>query len=959
MTEPRNSREDRETVAKREIGQTEITPARARALSLTFIFMLLVMPLAAHILHGLGASAGTGLPAPWHIVPRALNAVRAVAGEGLFQANRRVLRSIRQTEDEVDDSLLRAACLPAVQTMLSRWLGTGNEKVYTGLHGWLFYRPAIDHLTGRGFLTAKHTEARRCGVEVWEEPPQPNPTLAVAAFARQLAGRGIRLVVMPVPGKATLHPDRFSSRYAGTPGVCPRNISDAAFEEAVRSIPNAELFDPTPLLANAASSTGRPQYLATDTHWTPEAVEHVAKALGERLGPHLSPRPASGGPNSLVGYLGLPLRAWARHRGTQPGLSSPERWRAEPAEVMGQGDLVRMLSLPEPQHVYPDATVTVRRVLGPDRTPWKPDPAAPVLLLGDSFSNIYSDASLGWGDAAGLAAHLSRALACPVDAIIRNDGGAYATRLELANQLRRGNDRLAGKKVVVWQFAARELSFGDWRVLPLPTPASPTPPSRPEHQALHITATVTASGTPVRPRSGPYRNHLNWLVVDRAADPVALDLPKRLLVYVEDLHDDRPAAAAAIRTGQTVCLQLQPWDTVPTNVQRTRRADPDDDDLLLLDPFFGVLTATEAAGGTASAEPERGEPQGSPERRPLAAVPRGAGAPGTASFPIAVEAAKALRNTCARLAAAGDEMTVRAADGWLFHRTELRQMALESLTGAEAVALAPERKPEHADPLSAIADYAKACRDRGISLWVVPIPAKSAVYPDHLDAALSPPPRGQRLDIAHAVFYRKLGEAGVTVIDPMPLFLAHRDGSDGPVFCRTDTHISPRACVLLGEHLAARIRAEPWTAAVARRQYTATSEKTTITGDLLRALAADAPEPEELILRRINPEGGSGRIEPDSSSPVLLLSDSHGLVFHDGGDMHAVGAGLPDQLAYGLGFPVDLIAVRGSAARPARINLYRHTRRDPAYLAGKKVIIWCFTVRELTASPWGTIPLAK
>jgi hypothetical protein len=29
---------------------------------------------------------------------------------------------------------------------------------------------------------------------------------------------------------------------------------------------------------------------------------------------------------------------------------------------------------------------------------------------------------------------------------------------------RAGDDRLAGKRVVIYQFAARELMFGDWKV---------------------------------------------------------------------------------------------------------------------------------------------------------------------------------------------------------------------------------------------------------------------------------------------------------------------------------------------------------------------------------------------------------------------------------------------------------------------------------------------------------------
>ena len=75
--------------------------------------------------------------------------------------------------------------------------------------------------------------------------------------------------------------------------------------------------------------------------------------------------------------------------------------------------------------------------------------------------------------------------------------------------------------------------------------------------------------------------------------------------------------------------------------------------------------------------------------------------------------------------------------------------------------------------------------------------------------------------------------------------------------------------------------------------------------------------------------------------------------------MHARGAGLADQLALELGFPVDLIAVRGSGATPARINLFRRAQRDPDYWQDKKLVIWVFTAREFThADGWRIVPIA-
>ena len=91
----------------------------------------------------------------------------------------------------------------------------------------------------------------------------------------------------------------------------------------------------------------------------------------------------------------------------------------------------------------------------------------------------------------------------------------------------------------------------------------------------------------------------------------------------------------------------------------------------------------------------------------------------------------------------------------------------------------------------------------------------------------------------------------------------------------------------------------------------------------------------------------------------MLLGDSHNLVFHSGEDMHATASGLADQLAFELGIAVELVAVRGSGATPARVNLLRRAQRDPDYWSGKRLVIWCFAARELTESDgWSLVPIA-
>jgi alginate O-acetyltransferase complex protein AlgJ len=144
---------------------------------------------------------------------------------------------------------------------------------------------------------------------------------------------------------------------------------------------------------------------------------------------------------------------------------------------------------------------------------WRPSKKADVLLLGDSFSNIFSFEAMGWGESAGFAEHLSYALRRPVDCILRNSDASFATREILSNELARGRDRLAGKKLVIWEFATRELSFENWKLLDLKL--GEAKPSR--FLSLKPGEEITVSGTvdtisPVpRPGTVPYKDHIEAL----------------------------------------------------------------------------------------------------------------------------------------------------------------------------------------------------------------------------------------------------------------------------------------------------------------------------------------------------------------------------------------------------------------------------------------------------------------
>jgi alginate O-acetyltransferase complex protein AlgJ len=140
----------------------------------------------------------------------------------------------------------------------------------------------------------------------------------------------------------------------------------------------------------------------------------------------------------------------------------PTEYRVERVEARNHGDTARMLDLPPDSPLYPPESVWLRRVLMPDGSLWRSARTADVLVLGDSFSNIYTLESMGWGTSAGFVEQLSYTLRRPIDRLVQNDEGAFATRAMVHQE----PSRLDGKRLVVYQFAARELAFGDWRLLP-------------------------------------------------------------------------------------------------------------------------------------------------------------------------------------------------------------------------------------------------------------------------------------------------------------------------------------------------------------------------------------------------------------------------------------------------------------------------------------------------------------
>ena len=557
----------REEVARIELGHTEVRPRLARVMVVVFLATAALPPClqtamdVARQRSAPPAPSAEGTPVP--AVPP--NAFSLLPGPEQWRRVRSPVdlvalvpsaRTLRQFEERLEDTSLATRTLaPWVGWVIKGILRGGDEQAWFGRDGWLFYRPSVDSVTGPGFLTRRWQSERLRTADISSSPPQPDPLKALIQFHRQLAAREIALVVIPTPGKETVYPEKLTPRWRGGPVALQNPSFDRFVSELSRE--GVKVFDPAPLLAELKKRSGEDVYLRTDTHWSAMAMQHVATRLATWLGEcNLVPA----------------------------GSAAP--WQVRKQTVSNAGDIAVMLNLPKNQDFFPPETVQIARVVTPEGRPWEPDAGAPVLLMGDSFCNMYSLADMGWGDSAGLAEHLSAALGQPLDRLVINAGGAHTTRQELARELASGRDRLARKRVVIYQFAARELAFGDWRLLDLARTSSPPRQTTSLGREVVVRGRVSAIARLPQPGSVPYRDCLVAIHLTQVRRAPTGTTDEELLVYALGMRDNRWLPVSSVTAGDEVRCRLREWSEVERRYGAYNRAELENLELLALPTFW-------------------------------------------------------------------------------------------------------------------------------------------------------------------------------------------------------------------------------------------------------------------------------------------------------------------------------------------------------------------------------------
>ncbi len=338
---------------------------------------------------------------------------------------------LREFNSDLEDAPFTDPPRRAIQEFLTANLHQGNAKTVLGRDGWLFFGPAVGALTGAGPVSAPALgPASDPKLKNWE-PALP----VIRRYAAELRQRGIELVLIPVPVKPMILPDDLGG---GTFDGAVTHRDAAKFRGELEAVGVIVLDFTDALRARRGSGKGA-VFLRQDTHWHPRAMEWVAREVAEQV----------------------KSRPWfSESRGGAREYNFKETDRGS------MGDLVEKLDLPASSGLFHPERVPLRQVVD-SGTGGRPqsDADSPVVLLGDSFVNVFDDPKLGFGESksddqdrigAGFAQHLAAALGMPVDVIAKNGKAATEVRQDLANRHR---EDIRQKKIVLWVIASRDLFY--------------------------------------------------------------------------------------------------------------------------------------------------------------------------------------------------------------------------------------------------------------------------------------------------------------------------------------------------------------------------------------------------------------------------------------------------------------------------------------------------------------------
>ena len=193
----------------------------------------------------------------------------------VLDSNGHLARRISLYETALEDASWVTLTLKTPMQGVFSALGVGNEKAIMGREGWLFFTPGVESLTQAGFL-----ESEQLHLRTRTSTDQPDPRKAIRDLHQQLSDRGIKLILVPAPIKPSVHPEYLTDRLDGSEAVRNQSMQQFLDEMAADGI---TVIDPLPQMMANKNTSGELQFLKTDTHWTPAAMQVVAQTVADTI----------------------------------------------------------------------------------------------------------------------------------------------------------------------------------------------------------------------------------------------------------------------------------------------------------------------------------------------------------------------------------------------------------------------------------------------------------------------------------------------------------------------------------------------------------------------------------------------------------------------------------------------------------------------------------------------------
>jgi hypothetical protein len=360
-----------------------------------------------------------------------------------------------------------------------------------------------------------------------EMPEDKTVFEAVLHLDRQLKGRGIDLVFLPIPDKSAVYPEVLSDHVPadGLVALPVLHLMKRLLEQDVECINmypvyrdfRRETRDKAPLY-----------YEHQDIHWRNQAAQLAAEEIARRL---------------------------RRYAFVQKALAAGNPYRSEPFKRGGgKADLVRAVFDTRTTSAYADV------------------PDSPVVLTSDSYG-MYC---FGLKDEAGRTwdGHLSGQVALNIGLPLTHlhQQGLWGHMPVVLAQEERDNGYLKGRRVIVFTCIARSFDHTKWQVADLPPPPGAAATSaRAAMPAEGLVARGTVSEVSGRPSTkADYPDFIMSLYLTGLADERGRPIGRGdAVARVLAMKDRRLLAAAGLQVGQQVAVRLLAWDSVKTRYERT------------------------------------------------------------------------------------------------------------------------------------------------------------------------------------------------------------------------------------------------------------------------------------------------------------------------------------------------------------------------------------------------------